>query len=257
MKKLFIRLFFVLVLLVVAAVVWAHFFLDGTIKRGVETYGPKFTKVDVKLDTVNLSIFTGGCSMKGFLLGNPEGFKSKSAISVGRTAVAVSPASLLSDKIVVQTIKMEAPEITFETGLNVKENNLSKIIANLEEATGANGEKPAAQPKEKGGEGGKKLEVDEFILSGAKLHVMVTALGGKSVTLSMPDIQLKDLGKGPDGITAPELTRQVLQAVEKQAAQLAATAIADLGKGAVYMGNDATNTVNKATKSLGDLFKKK
>jgi len=139
----------------------------------------------------------------------------------------------------------------------VKENNLSKILANIEEATGAGGEKPAAQPKEKGGEGGKKLEVDEFVISGAKLHVTVNVMGGKSVTLSMPTIQLTDLGKGPDGITAPELSKLVLQAIEKQAVQLAATAIADMGKGAVYLGNDTTNSVNKATKGLGDLFKKK
>ncbi len=177
---------------------------------------------------------------------------------MGNTSVAIKPASLLSDKIVVQSVKVEAPEITFETGLNVKENNLSKIIANMEEATGAGGEKPAAQPKEKGGEGGKKLQVDEFIISGAKLHVTVNVMGGKSVSLSMPEIQLKDLGKGPDGITAPELTKLVLQAVEKQAVQLAATAIADMGKGAVYLGNEGTsNSVNKVTKGLGDLFKKK
>src|SRR6266481_2504086 len=257
MKKLFIRLLLVLALVVIVAIVWVHFFLDGTIKRGVETYGPKLTKVEIKLDGVNLSLLSGACKMKGFFMGNPEGFKSHSAILVGNTSVALKPASLLSDKIVVQSVKVEAPEITFETGLNVKENNLSKIVANLEETTGAGGEKPAAQPKEKGGEGGKKLQVDEFIISGAKLHVTVNVMGGKSVTLSMPEIQLKDLGKGPEGITAPELTKLVLQAIEKQAVQLAATAIADMGKGAVYQGNDTTNSVNKVTKGLGDLFKKK
>jgi len=38
---------------------------------------------------------------------------------------------------------------------------------------------------------------------------------------------------------------------------LATTAIADWGKGAIYQGNDTTNSVNKVTKGLGDLFKKK
>jgi hypothetical protein len=261
MKKLFIRLLLFLVFLVLVGIVWLHFFLDSTIKRGVETYGPQFTKVDVKLESVNLSLVSGGCNMKGFLLGNPEGFQSHSAITVGTTAIAIKPASLLSDKIVIQTINVQAPEITFETGLNVKENNLSKILANLQEATGPGGEKPAAQPKEKGGQGGKKLQVDQFIINGAKLHVSVTTLGGKSVTLSMPTISLKDLGTGPDGITAPELSKLAMEAIEKQAVQMAASAIADLSKGAVYIGNDLskdpTNSASKATKSLSDLFKKK
>ena len=86
MKKLFIRLLLLLVFLVLVGIVWVHFFLDSTIKRGVETYGPQFTKVAVKLESVNLSLLSGGCSMKGFLLGNPEGFQSHSAIAVGSTA---------------------------------------------------------------------------------------------------------------------------------------------------------------------------
>jgi hypothetical protein len=56
-----------------------------------------------------------------------------------------------------------------------------------------------------------------------------------------------------------------LEIIEKEAAQVAITAIADLSKGAVYMskefGKGATNAVDKAVdkagKSIGDLFKKK
>src|SRR5580765_4153722 len=103
MKKLFIRLLLLLVFLVLVGIVWVHFFLDSTIKRGVETYGPQFTKVAVKLESVNLSLLSGGCSMKGFLLGNPEGFQSHSAIAVGSTAIAINPASMLSDKIVIKS----------------------------------------------------------------------------------------------------------------------------------------------------------
>ena len=73
MKKAIIRIVIGLVVLLIAAVVIAGFSLGGIVKRGVETIGPKFTKVDIKLDKVGLSLFSG--SVKGLTGGknNPVG----------------------------------------------------------------------------------------------------------------------------------------------------------------------------------------
>src|SRR5262245_42706176 len=122
MKKILVRLVIAFVVLLVLAAVAVHLFLDGAIKRGVETFGPELTKVTVKLDYVNLSLLTGSGKVRGLTVGNPEGYKTPSAIRVGVGSVAVRPASLLSDKIVVQQINLQGPEITFETDLT--QNNL-------------------------------------------------------------------------------------------------------------------------------------
>jgi len=255
MKKIIVRLFMALIVLALLAVVAVHFFLDSAIKRAVETIGPDLTKVQVKLDTVNLMLLSGSGKIRGLVIGNPEGYKSPSAISVGTVSIGVQPASLLGDKIIVESINMQAPEVTFETDL--RQNNLGKILSNLEETTG--GGKTPTQPKEPGTS--KKLQVDDFVISGGKIRVVVSTFAGKTATASLPEIHLKDLGKGPEGITAAELARQVLQALEKGAAQAAAGAIADLSKGALYLSNEpgkiATNSVDKVTRGIGDLFKKK
>src|SRR6266700_1297130 len=170
-------------------------------------------------------------------------------------SLVLKPASLLSDKIVIQSINVQAPQITYETDLRA--NNLSKILANLEAASGGQ-EKEAAKPKETTST--KKLQVDDFIISGGKVRVSVTALGGQSTTVSLPEIHLKDLGKDADGITPAELSKKVLQVVLEAASKEAATVLTDLSKGGAYLtkdlGKTATNSVQKATKSLGDLFKK-
>src|SRR5690242_13773529 len=117
MKKIITRVVIVLLVLIVVAALAVHFFLDGAIKRGVETFGPKLTKVDVKLDTVSLSILSGSGKVKGLFVGNPEGFKSPSAIQVGTASLALQPSSILSDKVVIHSINVQGPEITFETDL--------------------------------------------------------------------------------------------------------------------------------------------
>ena len=268
MKKLIFRLLIALVVVVILAVLAAGLFLDGAIKKGVETFGPKLTKVDIKLQSVHLSLFSGSGTIKGLVVGNPEGYKMPSAISVGTATLTLKPGSLLSDKIVIKSIYVQGPEITYETDL--KHNNLSKILANVQAATGGGGREPAkpkepAQPKEqappKTAKPAKKLEVDDFVISGAKVHVSVTTLGGQAATIPLPDIHLQDLGTGPEGITPAELTKRVLEAIEKGSVQASSGAVADIGKGAVYLTKDVgglgTNSVDKVTKGIGGLFKKK
>jgi uncharacterized protein involved in outer membrane biogenesis len=261
MKKLITRLLIALVVVVILAVLAVGLFLDGAIKKGVETFGPKLTKVDIKLQSVSLSLFSGSGGIKGLVVGNPEGFKTPSAISVGTATVALKPGSLLSHKIVIKSIKVQGPEITYETDL--KHNNLSKILSNVQEATGGGGQEPAkptepAPPKE--AKPAKTLEVDDFVISGGRIHVSVTTLGGQAATIPLPDIHLQGLGTGPEGITPAELTKRVLEAIEKVAAQASSGAVNDIGKGAIYFTKDAgglgTNAVDKVTKGLGGFLKK-
>ena len=106
-------------------------FLDGAIKRGIETVGPRLAKVEIKLDSVSLSLLSGSGEIKRLLVGNPEGYKTPSAIAVGDASLSLQPGTVFSDKVIIKSIHVQAPEITFETELNMKNNNLNKILANL------------------------------------------------------------------------------------------------------------------------------
>ena len=56
MKKILVRVLIGLVVLIIVAALAVHFFLDSAVKSGIETVGPKMTKVDIKLDSVALSL---------------------------------------------------------------------------------------------------------------------------------------------------------------------------------------------------------
>ena len=258
MKKLLVRILIAVVILVILGVLAVGFFLDSAVKRGIETVGPMVTKVEIKLDAVSLSLLSGSGKVKGLVVGNPEGFKTPSAIQVGTASMALQPGSLLSDKVVIKSVNVQAPEITFETDL--KQNNLSKIVANIQAATGGSESsgKPAAPSKE--AKAGKKLQVDDFLITGGKIHVNVTALGGQSATVPLPEIHLTGLGQGPDGITAAELSQRVLSAIEKEAVKASSGAVASLTKDAANLtkglGTNTTGVIDNV-KGIGGLFKKK
>ena len=239
MKKIIVRLLIALVVVLVLAVLAVGLFLDKAIKSGVETFGPKLTKVDITLHSVSLSLFSGSGTIKGLVVGNPTGLQDTVGHQ-GRHRQPLPRAPFVAvGQDFVKSINVQGPEITFET--NLKNNNLKKILANVQEATGGGAKEPAkpqepAQPKE--AKPAKKLEVDDFVISGGKVHVAVTALGGQSATIPLPDIHLQDLGTGPDGITPGELAKKVLEAIEQGATQAAAGTVADIGKGAVYLTKD-------------------
>ena len=262
MKKLVIRLLIALVVVVILAVLAVSLFLDRAIKASVETIGPKLAGVDIKLQSVSLSLLSGSVSLKGVVVGNPEGFKTPSAINVGTTSVTLKPGSLLSSKIVVTSIKVERPEITFETDLRA--NNLSKLLANVQAATGGRATEPA-KPKEpphpKEAKAAKELQVDDLLITGGRIRVSVTTLGGQAATAALPEIHRQNLGKDSDGITPGELAKILLEEIEKGATQAASGTVADIRKGALYItkdfGKGGTNAAEKVTKGLGDLFKRK
>ena len=104
----------------------------------------------------------------------------------------------------------------------------------------------------------------DFLISGAKVNVTLTALGGRSLTVSIPDIHLTNLGGGAEGITAGELTKLVLKNINKETFEAIQKSVSDVGKQAADALKDiskgGTNSINKAAETLkgvGDLFKKK
>lgn len=257
MKKIILRVLVAAIVLLIVAVLAIGLSLDGLVKRGVQTIGPRLTGVPVKLDTVNLSLLSGSGKLSGLLVGNPEGFKAPSSIQVSTASLSLKPGSVLKDKVIITSINLQSPEITFETDL--KGNNLSKLLANVKQNTGGGATAKPTEPTPGAG-GGKKLQVDDFVISGAKLHVSVTALGGQSTTVTLPEIHLTNLGTGPEGITPAELTQRVLEVIEKEALQASSGAIADLSKQATGLTKDVSKSASEAaeqvTKGLGGFLKK-
>jgi uncharacterized protein involved in outer membrane biogenesis len=251
MKKIVWGIGILALVLIVVAVLVVGVFLDKIVKTGVETVGPKIVQVPIKLDEIKLSLLTGSANVKGLVIGNPEGYKTPFAISVGTASVGVNPFTVLSGKIVVRSIVVDRPEITFEGGLS--ENNLGKIMDNVNAVAQAGGPASANKTDAASKKPAKKIEVDDFLITGAKVHVSLTGFGGKEMTLPLPPIHLTNLGKGSDGLTATDLTRAILQAITSATVKAVASGATDIGKGVENLGGAG---VNKLKSGLGGLFGK-
>jgi hypothetical protein len=253
MKKIIIRIAIVAVVLLIVAVVAIFLSLNSIVKKGVETVGPQLTKVTITLGGVNISPLSGSGQLSELFVGNPEGFKTASAIKVGDIKVAVDVGSVLGDTITINSINIQAPEITFEGGLGG--NNISKILDNVTSATG--GGKPASKDTkaEPAKGGGKKFIVKDVVIEGAKLHASLTGLGGKELTLPLPSLHLQDIGTKEKAVTAGELVQQILTPLLTSVTDVIKSGITNLGKGVGDVGKEAGSTIKKAAEGLNGLFK--
>jgi hypothetical protein len=196
--------------------------LGPIMTKAVNTYGPDITKTEVRLGDADISIFSAEVDLRDFYLGNPKGFKSPKAMSVGSILVNVDESTLTKDTIIIDTIQVLAPEIVYEkTGTM---DNFKAILDNVKKNTKMK-DKPAAEKAEKQSEE-KKLLVRNFIVKEGKVNLSVAMLGAEeSVSAALPDIHMKDLGKEGGGAPAAKVFERVLALLYEQ---ITSSAVADI-----------------------------
>ncbi len=261
MKKIIVRIILAVVILVILLVAVCWIFLGSIVTKGVNTVGPTVTKTDVKLGGASVSILSGSATLSDLFVGNPEGYKTASAIKANKISVSLKPMSIFGDKIIVHSVNVQAPDINVEGGIT--QNNLTKILDNTQgSASQAETKKnqPESQKKAPEEKAARKMEVDDFVISGAKVHYTGSLSGGKTITLPIPDIHLSNLGTGPEGITAADLTKRVMDAVVSSVGPALASSASELGKGATDLikgaGGTGTSVLTNATKGLKSFFGK-
>jgi len=78
--------------------------------------GPKVTQTSVNLSAVDLSLLSGSATIKDMVVGNPQGYSTPQAFSVGTIAVSLPRFQLFQIKFGVFNPR-ESPQITYEGSL--------------------------------------------------------------------------------------------------------------------------------------------
>jgi uncharacterized protein involved in outer membrane biogenesis len=256
----------VVVIAIVGVVVFIYSNLDSIVQDAVEEYGPQFTGVSVTLAKVELSPENGEGKLSGLVVGNPKGYQTDSAFKLGSVSMNIDISSLISDTIIIKSIVIDKPDITYEFGDGGS--NVDVIGKNVEKAAGGPGAK-----KEEKKEGGKKMIIESLIVSNGKVSVSHPLLKGKKLGSGLPTIRLKDIGKDKEGGASPaEVVDKIMDAIEKQVGASVGGLnvdgmVKDLTKGVEDAAKDAmkgvtggaggaTKGVEDAAKGAGDSLKK-
>jgi len=237
--------------------------LGPIIKTAVNTKGPDMTRTQVALSDVEVGLFSAEATLKGLLLGNPKGFTSPQAMKVDTIHVNLDETSLTSDTIVIDSIEVVRPDITYERRGGT--DNFQTILANVRQSIGSKAS--PEEPESTSGRGsapedkGKKLLIRNFIVKDGKVNLAMAFLGGKPIGASLPDIHLKDIGKEEGGASAAEALKQVLAALYKEITSPSVTKVfsnglKEVGSSLGSIGSEAKKAGKDAVKDLGDVGEK-
>ena len=263
MKKVLGAIVAVVLVAVVGLGLYLYFSFSSLVKTAVETYAPRITQTKVTLGGVSVSLFGGSASLDDLVVGNPAGFKSDRAVSLHKVSVSLDSGSVMSPVVHIKDVQIIGPQLVFEPGQG--SNNLSVIQKNL--ARMASGQAPA-QPSSgttAGPQPQKKLIIDHFIISGTKAVLTLPQLGsvaqmaGQSsdVSVTLPTIEMRDLGTKEGGLPPAKIAEQVMARLEAEAQQAATDytqkLMNDMSKGAgglLNQGGDGTQGLGSQLKGL-------
>jgi hypothetical protein len=211
MKKIFILL--VLLLAGIAGYFMLGNPLGHAVKLALEEFGPKVTQAEVRVSSVKISATDGQGGIAGLQLGNPKPFKTDYAMQAGKIELAVEPASLVQDTIVIHKVLIVAPKIIYESGDHGS--NLDAIQRNIKQYLKVDANASGNQQDDKAV--AKKMIIESLIIRNA--HVSYN----DTLSLDLPDIELRDIGKKTGGATSAQvvkaiisdLTTQILLAIPK------------------------------------------
>ncbi len=260
MKKLIkvvIGMIIVLVVLALAVVLTLPFTIDPLVKTAASTMGPKLLGVPVSVEKVSLNPFAGRLVISCLVVGNPQGYSDKPACAVDRVDVDLKMTSLLGDVIVVEKIQVDAPAISYETREGAS--NFDTIQANVGKASEADTNQPPADAKAAKKKPGKKVIIELFTLNGAQVSYSSGMTFGNVVTLLLPPVTIRDIGKDTSGVSSVDAVTQIFNAITAGLGQAvtasvgqASEALKGLLKDSGEMGQDVADTASGAAKGFTD-----
>ena len=191
---------------------------------------------------MQISARDGRGSVKNVEIGNPQGFSSARAAKLGEISVWVDPLTITDPVVYIHELTIESPFIVYERtdkgGTNLEA--IQKRIDSYVKASDSGAMKPTAQgplPVH------HKFIVGKLTIRGAKVTMTNPGLKGQGITFDLPDIQLRDLGKRENGLTASQVANIVASTLISRIAQRLLTNLELLKQGGVEGAVDALKSL--------------
>jgi len=193
------RLLLILVALAGGAALWLAIHLDNLVEDAIAGDGSAMTKGAISVGTVRIASASGKSTIGMLTIGNPPGFRTTHAFKAGVIEIDMDLASLATDVVVIRVITINGPDVIYEhgettTNFDAIQNNIAAYL----------GRAPASKA---GSE--TKLIVEELTIYNATAWANAPFMGGKFISIPLPDITLRNIGKGRGGISPNELGQEI------------------------------------------------
>jgi uncharacterized protein involved in outer membrane biogenesis len=219
MKKLIIAV----VVILMAGAAGVYFLAPNAneiVREVIEEEGSKATKSHVTIGMLNIQAAQGTGEITELNISNPEGFSKSNAIEVGTVITTLNMSSLNGDSpIVISNVTLDEMLVNYEIGADAR-NNLQTLQNNTKSSAAS------VQGKESRGH---KVIIEMLTIAPSVINVTHKELD-KKLSLTLPEIQMRNIGLDGEGANATEIMHQVLTKITSETVQtVSAEMIKELG----------------------------
>lgn len=201
----FLLLAIVVLILAVPVVIMSR--ASALIRDAVETYGPELVGAPVSLGGVTFSLINGEAGLENLVIGNPPGFKSDYAFSLGKLHIKLNPMSLFSERIEIRELMIDQPDLIWE--IRKGGSNFQVLQKNL----------PATDSSD-AAEDSLLVMIDHVYLNGTRVTIEGLPVS-RDTSMSLPDLHIENIGRDEGGVTfgnaMDEIFSVIMPAVTKVA----------------------------------------
>jgi hypothetical protein len=190
--------------------------ISWIVKSAIEHYGSQVTKTRVQVASVDIRLTRGSGAIEGLTVANPKGFSSPHILALGTISIGIEPRTVASGIVVVDTIRIVAPQIVYEMD-DSRKSNIDALKKNIGSPGPAAGKHPAMEKT------AKRLRIRKLVIENGRVDIRVAALGDKPRTVTLRRIELTDIG-GKAGATPEQVAKEVIGAIIGEAGKEVAQA---------------------------------
>ena len=184
-------------------------FSGNLVKDAIEHLGPEYLGASVGVDTVDLSLTEGAASIRGLLVGNPEGFEGSHAMRLGEAKVVLDPSGIIDTLVIIEQILVDGADVAAIA--RGRQTNFEKLLENITENSG--GATTSETEAASGTEAEIQFIANRFDFTNVKASLASDLLGVMEINIA--DIHPTDIGRKTSGATAVELAKQILRPISR------------------------------------------
>ena len=221
MKKIIFSLI-IIILISLSAYFYLKNNIDEIVREFIVQEVSEVTDTKVQLDAVKLDLKEGAGSLFNFEQPNPPGFQTKYAFHFDQAELDLDLKSIFDEVIIIEKVFINGAEVVYEYS-DGKTNfiELKNIInANMTNKTVAASTSKTDQPQQKEtkkthAKQSKKIIIKSFEMINTKVEGAVPFASSQTLSVTLPNIQLNNIGSKEGGVEADQLMAIFIDTLEK------------------------------------------
>ncbi len=247
------KAFLYLFLLVIVLIVGVYLSAGLIVKKAVTLFVPEITGTSAEVTDVQISLLQGHIAVKGLKIGNLPDYQNPNLFELGTLDIRFDPKSVLTDKIIINSILIDKTAVSAEMTLK-GDINLVQVNDNVQAYLnkGATQEKEVSQSSTSSEEPGssKRVVIQDLQINNSSLAL---GIGSATTTLPLPNIHQKNIGEGKKKMTLKETVAVVLSYLTSESVKTTLSSGKEiLMKSIGNLKDNVSNMAQQAKEQIGE-----